>query len=185
MDGFRLTRLERQQILHGNVPKVIRETQPTVMPGDEVVVSWATARRYYDKVTEAVFGAPRQPSVWITVTKVGRHRKGGWLVRYDITDRRDPAFMLARGGGYTTDPGLAIDRNEADLSGADRKRLATEARAKAADDREKERELRKRQELAIRKRLTAALDGLDPQAQQILLASLERELIRVENTEAA
>lgn len=177
---MKLTREERTAILAGDTPTLLRKDKPDIEPGTDVVLAHSKPRRYWDETTGSVFDAPKTPSAWIAVTKVTRHRKGGWVVRYDVTDTRQPALMLARGGGYTTDPGLAIDRAEAELSQKDRRRLSVEARARRAEQRERDEEARRRQERAFKMKLKDALNGLDTVAGQMLLADLERRLQQAE-----
>lgn len=173
---MKLTRNEKAAILAGGTPQITRPTKPDLEPGTKVVLAHSKPKRYWDETTSSVFGAPREPSAWITVTKVVRHRKGGWVVRYDITDNRQPALLMARGSGYTTDPTVAIDDVEAQLSHKDRQRLAVEARARYAAQKEKDIDERRRQERAFKMKLVDALNGLDPLGAQLLLADLERRL---------
>lgn len=173
---MRLTQKERSALLAGETPTITRKVKPDIEPGDTLSIAHSKPRRYWDETTGSVFGAPRERSAWITVTAVTRHRKGGFVVRYDVTDNREQALMLARGGGYTTDPSIAIDTAEAHLSQKDRKRLSVEARARYAEQKERDEEEMRRQKKAFRARLEEALQGLSPLAQQALLADFERQL---------
>lgn len=75
--------------------------------GAVYVLVWSPAQR--SAVDGIVIDIPRQPICWLTITKVGRHKTGDWLVRYDVTDRREPVRFLARGSGYTSSRFMAID----------------------------------------------------------------------------
>jgi hypothetical protein len=103
---------------------------------------------------------------------------------FDVTDNRNPSLMLKRGGGYTTDPLHALDRESADLEPIDLERYATEARAARAEQKEREMEDLRRQERAVLVQLRERLSRLSPLAQAVLLAQVER-LIGEADREAA
>jgi hypothetical protein len=84
-----LTRAQRGQLLAGNYGPLVCEVKPYgCAPGAQYVLNWQQEKRTCDDDGN-VFVLPRAPVRWITVTKVSRRQNGGWLVRFDVTDRRD------------------------------------------------------------------------------------------------
>jgi hypothetical protein len=152
-------------------------------PGSRYVLDWQRELRTHDENGEVSI-APRMALRWITVRKVIR-RVDGWLLMFDVTDNRNPSLMLKRGGGYTTDPLHALDREAADLEPIDLERYATEARAARADAKEREFQDRYRQERAIRERLRNVLSDLDPTARVFLLGRIERMIDEASEGKAA
>lgn len=173
---MKLTNEERSAILAGELRKLLRDEKPDTEEGAVVVLAWSSPRPYCDPETGHVFRPERERSAWLTVTKVVRTAKGGWAVQFDLTDRQQAALMLAPGSGYTTDRSKAIDPNEAELSEADRARLATEARARQAARRETDREQRRRQERTFQVLFTEALAVVPPHQRPAWLAEVERNL---------
>jgi hypothetical protein len=173
----------RRRLQTSNYKPLALEIKPLgCEPGSRYVLDWQRELRTHDENGEVSI-APRMALRWITVRKVIR-RVDGWLLMFDVTDNRNPSLMLKRGGGYTTDPLHALDRESADLEPIDLERYATEARAARADQKEREAEDARRQERALRARLRDRLRGLSPDSQVVLLARIER-LIGETEQEAA
>lgn len=177
---MKLSQHEKQQILAGNMKTLLRKGKPACEPGDEFTLSVSRPRPYTDPETKHVFRPPAERSAWITVTSKVRRAKGGWAVYFNVTDNRHPTYFMAKGGGYTTDVSVAVDKLAADVDAATQARISAEARQVNADRRARDAELaerdRRRQERAFRTRLRETLQGLDPAAQMALLAALEREM---------
>lgn len=139
---------ERSRILAGDYSAIVREfepaavieldeldedrrpkTRPGLVKGATHVLSWSRPTGSLDQVGRALPKPPPEPLLWIMVTKVVRHRDGGWRVRFDVFDRRvdrrlirrkPPARPLVENeqvtddmariqSAYTTNPKEAID----------------------------------------------------------------------------
>jgi hypothetical protein len=170
---FHLPAALRRRLQTSNYKPLALEIKPLgCEPGSRYVLDWQRELRTHDENGEVSI-APRMALRWITVRKVIR-RVDGWLLMFDVTDNRNPSLMLKRGGGYTTDPLHALDRESAVLEPADFDRYALEARmTRVKQSEERAVDERRRQERRMRERLRAILDGLNPQAQTILLARLD------------
>lgn len=181
---MRFTRAERLKVMAGELVSVLRLEQPDVKRGDTVVVAHSKPTAYHDEQSNTVFRAPKEPSLWITVTSITRHRKGGYIVRFDITDTREPAYLLASGGEYTTNAARAVDTVEVVLSSKERRKLSVEARARTAERKVKDDEEDvRRQVRAAKSMLTEALAGLDWQARAVLLAKIDRDIREAQDAE--
>lgn len=79
--------------------------------GCEPTATYVLARSQEQRsaVDGIVIAIPPEPMWWLTVTKIGRHKSGDWLVRFDITDLRQAVWFLAPGNGYTSSRYRAID----------------------------------------------------------------------------
>lgn len=176
--SLRLTRPERVAILAATTKRITRVEKPDLP--DRIVLAYSNPRPYMDKQTGHVFRAEREPSAWIEQLKAVRTAKGLHRITWTLVDNRQVALMPARHHGYTTDPTHAVDRNEAVLSDKDKARLSATARARHVQLREGAAEDRRRQERAVRARLRDALRGLDPQAQAVLLAEVDRTIRELE-----
>lgn len=181
---MKLTRDERSRLLGDckELPAVIREEEPNVKQGDTIIVLRARPPRHADPDDGHVFDAPLEPVVWLTVRQVVRHRKGGWKVRYDVTDLREAPLYPARKAGYTTDSSRAIEKAEAALSKADHERISLEARQARAEEKEEQMDVAQ-QKRRLRSDLNETLPTLRPEARIALLAGIER-LIREAKTDA-
>lgn len=113
---FPLSQGLRRRLLQGNWrplrfeydPQAERDGLPDGLePGATYVLAWSHRSR--SAVDGIVIEIPREPKCWFEVTKIGRHKSGDWLVRFDVTDRREPDLFLAPGNGYTTSRMVAVD----------------------------------------------------------------------------
>lgn len=97
---FSLDRDRRQRLLKG-------DTRAFVFTGDKddpkpygcakgatYVVTWSKSQR--SLAGEQVIEIPRQATCYIVVTDVRRHRKGGWMVRFDMHDHREQTWYMRR-----------------------------------------------------------------------------------------
>jgi hypothetical protein len=111
--NFRVDAGQRKRLLGGDFRPLDFDIKPFgCEPGSSYVLRRTQPVRLVCE-DGVVLTIPSEPSHWITVTSVRRHRKGFWRVRFDVHDRRDPVRFLARGNGYTSSRWLAIDELEA------------------------------------------------------------------------
>jgi hypothetical protein len=108
--AFSLPQHERLRLQAGNYSPVLLETKPFgCEPGAIYVLSWTRGTREVE----------RAPVHFVTVTKVVRHRKGGWLIYMSASDYRMPTRFL-RSTPPVWDPNgdrkPADEETEADLS---------------------------------------------------------------------
>lgn len=103
LSGSQLRRLER-----GDYSPLIFDDEPYPCC---VVLSWQREERHWDD-SAGLIVVPRRPLRWLEVVSVKRHKRGGWQVRFDLRDRRDPARYLAPVDGYTTSEVRNIDELE-------------------------------------------------------------------------
>lgn len=125
---------ERSRILAGDYTPILRELEPDFAIGGKYILSWSRSRRHADPDTGQVFCPPPEPRFLIEITAKDRKAHGGWAVRFDIYDRRDPQRLPRRlppvyshdlmvvdqqkepdpedtreESAYTTDPRAAVD----------------------------------------------------------------------------
>jgi hypothetical protein len=109
VSDFSILLEQRRRLLNGNFAPLVFDTKPYgCEPGARYVLSWSreTATAFDDG---EVVRTPSVPEFYIQVTKITRRVEGGWLVRFDVFDYRDPTVWLRRGGGYQTSPRDAAD----------------------------------------------------------------------------
>jgi hypothetical protein len=91
--AFSLNRDQRQRLLKGDYGPLYSETKPAgCEPGATYVLSWARPRKTHFE--GAIVRPERYPTRYLTVSSVKRHRKGGWLIRFEVTDLRAPVKFL-------------------------------------------------------------------------------------------
>lgn len=110
------------------------------------------------------------PQVSITITGIGRGKKGEWIAHYSVRD--DRGLYLAKGPGYTRSAADSLDWEAPVDDPSALQAYAAQGRLRSA-----ERSVdRRKRERAIRDRLRLTLEGLEVEAQIALLAALEREI---------
>lgn len=93
--AFALPLGERRRLLAGDYRPVLLDTKPHGCDvGATYVLSWSRSSR--TAVGEVTIEVPRAPLRYLTVTDIRRHRKGGWLIRFDVQDYRFPIKYLRR-----------------------------------------------------------------------------------------
>ncbi len=120
MSDFQLDQAQRRRLLEGNMAPLEFVEKPWVEgqgrgiePGDRYVLSWKRGSvTVLDTDTGECAVTPRHPVWFLTVTKVGRRRRGSvlvWEVRFEVTDRRDPDLWLSHSGDYQFTRRGAVD----------------------------------------------------------------------------
>jgi hypothetical protein len=120
VSDFQVSAVQRRRLLEGHYGPLEFDTKPwvesqgrCVEPGDRYVLAWArasaTAYKSDDDSEAFVARIPRHPVWFLTVRSVKRRRQGGWLVRFDVTDRRDRDLWLSRSGNYQSTARGAVD----------------------------------------------------------------------------
>jgi hypothetical protein len=185
-----LTAAERSRILAGSTKPLRREHKPELEEGAEIVVAWTRPGKWADPETGYVFAPEPEPAMTITVVQVVRRNKGGWAIRFDVADHRDPAWFPAKDGGYTQSHRMASDDLEAPIDAdtvakitAQAKQAHEERRMQDKDKAEAEaRRLVKAVSAHLRDRaIRRARLGLSP---ALLVADVEA-LIKADEREAA
>jgi hypothetical protein len=163
----KLKATEKRAILRGEHPRLERpyedDEKPPFTPGDEIPL----------KELSSLAGPVSQVS--IVILRCRRSKKGDWVASYSVKD--DRALYVARQPGYTRLAEQSLDAEAPVLDEETEKRWETEqklTRIQRAADREDAKEVRKKRQRQIRERLGKALDGLPPEGQIALLASVER-----------
>jgi hypothetical protein len=92
---------ERTEILAGNYAPIVRELEPELEVGQELVLSQSRRLRtaVYDdfgKLTGEVVEIAPRPRFKITITRKVRRKDGSWSVRFDTHDLRDPNVYVRR-----------------------------------------------------------------------------------------
>lgn len=100
---MKLARHQRTRLFAGDTSPLTFEAKPTCKVGDRYVISWSQPKPTFDAETGKVVEYDKEPTLWITVTRVVRRARGGWTVRFDIVDRRQPRRLL-RGVPPFSDP---------------------------------------------------------------------------------
>jgi hypothetical protein len=176
---FELSPAERAAIRRGDYSALVRDKDPGVKPGHTIVVLKTKATRTWDRELGRVLEHQPQPTLWITIKRVVRGKKGEWVVRFDV-GRREPERYPAFVAGYTTDKTRAAD-DRAAVDDDDLERYAVKAQEDHARFNEQAKRERERQ--PITKRLEVVLaeaerSGVDVTRQ---VASIEQ---RVKATES-
>lgn len=145
-----------------------------VKKGDEIGLLWMKTH----------FGPVAQ--VWIKVLAVRRGKKGEHLAEYSVRDDR-PLYMRRRDGysrsrAVSLDPTAPVTDDKAldEFKASSRLR---EARRREAEDSAEE--AARKRDRAVRERLKLTLRGLPVEGQTMLLAAIEREITRAQNTSEA
>lgn len=210
MGELKLTKEERRRILEGDYSALRREKDPGDVKG-QVIPLLRDRPRTVPRYEEPKFSGHRREIIGtdhapefvkfsIILAKKRRHKKGHWLVPFDVHDERPNSRDLApstgpKGSGtekLTEESDLArgygggpyaVDRGAVDDDELKRQRVKAEERWAKHREEVASDEERRRQERAVRDALRQRLKGLDPLAQQALLAGVER-LIREAGDEA-
>lgn len=104
MTRLRLTQHERSRIVAGDYSALRRDQEPKLGEyGCCIVLVWSQPLRISDGQGNAVI-ISRRPLFWIEVTGWTRKRRGGWAVRFDVVDHRDPRLLLRRTPPTEGDP---------------------------------------------------------------------------------
>lgn len=145
-----------------------------VKKGDQIGLVWQKTH----------FGPVAQVS--ITILAVRRGKKGEHLAEYSVRDDR-PLYMRRR-DGYSRSRAVSLDptapvTDDKILDEFKASSRLQEARRREAEDSEEE--ANRKRERSIRDRLRVTLKDLPPDAQMALLASIEREITRAQNTSEA
>lgn len=95
---------ERKRILAGDHSPIIREQRPHFLIGDVRVLAATPPQRSYaepvrggtgEEIAPAqVLVSPAEELLAIRITAVTMRKAGGWSVRYDVIDRRQPKRLL-------------------------------------------------------------------------------------------
>lgn len=105
--ALKLSREQRSQLLAGHYEPLKFDEKPCE-PGARYILSWSKATQVDngrgDKRT-----IPRAPLHWIEVTHVVPRKKGGFTVRYDVMDKRDPCRFVRRTPPQMTDEIMRAD----------------------------------------------------------------------------
>jgi len=160
---FSLDRDRRQRLLKGDTRAFVftgdkEDRKPYgCQPGATYVLSWS--RPQYSREQGQRVEVPRQATHYIVVTDVRRHRKGGWMVRFDVVDNRERVRYLRRTppvmdpdakddgnleSSYTTSRWQAIDDLEC-IPTAWQERMSREAFERDDDARRQQAETRMKQ----------------------------------------
>ena len=152
---------ERLGILGGELETILRDVEPGVSKGQQIVLLRSQTKRtaLYDdhgRLTGEVSVTPSHPLFGITITSKRRHSKGGWEITFDTFDARDRDYFIRRTppaarqdiaqqaptaeeiamarieSAYTTDPRQALERLSAPLSKSERK-IAMQTRLREAE----------------------------------------------------
>lgn len=93
LNDFSLEREHRVRLLSGDYRPLLCQTKPAgCEPGARYVITWFRQQR--GRAEDVTYEVPASPSCFITVSTVKRHIKGGWLIRYEVTDLRSPVRFL-------------------------------------------------------------------------------------------
>jgi hypothetical protein len=103
------------------LPEVLTwETEPDIVVGDVIVfkyhemhidaktIAWAARHRGEDGLTVPTETTRKVPAEYLTITHVGRHKRGHWFAKY-VVGGADKVDFLAPKYGTTTDPLRSID----------------------------------------------------------------------------
>lgn len=92
---FQLDPEHRQGLKHGRVRPLLLEQVPEgCEPGATFVIAWTRPSR--SLAGDIVIDIPREATYWLTVTRIVRHKTGGYLIWYDTMDRRETIRFLRR-----------------------------------------------------------------------------------------
>lgn len=91
--GFRLAREQRTRLLAGDYRPLIFVDKPDCETGTIYVLSRSHPKPMDDGLG-GTFTPPSEPTLWVRVTTVTRRKAGGWAVRFDVFDHRDPRRLV-------------------------------------------------------------------------------------------
>ncbi len=132
---MRLSSVQRRQLQKGDYTPLVFDVRPVEGPCC-MVLTWSKQQRDHDGAGGQLV-MPRRAVRWIEVTSIKRHRKGGWQVRFDVTDlRQDTRFLRSTPPVWDPHRGKASDATkEADMSSYTSSRWASIDELEAVPDR--------------------------------------------------